>query len=494
MKQLFILTTLLAGSLSALAQDAYDAANFANSDLNGTARYVGMGGALGALGGDLSVMGSNPAGIAIFRKGEVAISGSAVFTNESGQMGHDATRASLDQCGIVFVMPETDNGKNSFRLNFGVNYKKNRNHLSNISAGIDHLDGVLSQTNQLADLANAAYNYNDWSGLLADMSAASDYHDGILAEGTDEEGNFTGYEGIGASSASYKRAAYGSTSQADINVALSMDNRYFFGFSIGVYNINYNRESFYQELGSDGYTYDFTNWYKTEGEGFDVKLGAIIRPVESSPFRIGLAIHTPTWYKLEDSNGASLYFEDSPIAYASNSPYEYNYRTPWKFALSVGHTIGNFLALGAEYELSDPSTCHYEETDGRSSSYFREVNDMCEQMLKAQHTLKLGLEVKPDPAFSIRVGYNFVSSPYKDDAYKVLAYDSYATETDFVNWKATHRVTVGLGYRYRGGYFDVAYQYQAQKGDLYAFDDVSLTPTEIDNNRGQLIATLGFRF
>ena len=480
-------------SLNAMAQDAYDAANFATTDLNGTARFVGMGGALGALGGDLSVMGSNPAGTAIFRKGEVAISGSAIYTNESGQLGHDRARASLDQCGIIFVMPETDNGKSSFRLNFGLNYKKSRNHLSNISTGIDHLDGVLSQTNQIADMANSAYEYNSW-GMLADMSAASSYHDGILAEGYDDDGNFTGYEGIGAASASYQRAAYGSTSQADINVSLAVDNRYFFGISIGVYDINYDRESFYTELGSDGYAYDFTNWYKTEGEGFDVKLGAIIRPVADSPFRIGLAVHTPTWYKLEDRNGSVLYFDDQLIDAQSNSPYEYNYRTPWRFSLSLGHTIGNFFAIGAEYEYADFSTCHYEETDGFNSSYFREINDMNDEMLRGQHTLRLGAEFKPDPAFAIRIGYNYVSSPYKDDAYKVLSYDSYSTETDFVNWKAINRFTVGLGYRYKGGYFDIAYQYQAQKGDLYAFDDTSLQPTEIDNNRGQIMATLGFRF
>jgi hypothetical protein len=57
-----------------------------------------------------------------------------------------------------------------------------------------------------------------------------------------------------------------------------------------------------------------------------------------------------------------------------------------------------------------------------------------------------------------------------------------------------NRFTLGVGYRFKGGYFDVAYQLQSQKGDFYAFDDVDLKPTEIKNNRSQVMATLGFRF
>ena len=104
------------------------------------------------------------------------------------------------------------------------------------------------------------------------------------------------------------------------------------------------------------------------------------------------------------------------------------------------------------------------------------------------------MEVKPTDEFSIRAGYNYVSAPMKDDAYKVIAYDSPFTETDYTNWKGINRFTVGLGYRYKGGYIDVAYQYSGQKGDFYAFDDIDLKPTEIENNRSQVMCTLGFRF
>ena len=56
---------------SASAQTIYDGAKFTQKDLNGTARFVGMGGAMGALGGDISTMGTNPAGIGIYRSNDI---------------------------------------------------------------------------------------------------------------------------------------------------------------------------------------------------------------------------------------------------------------------------------------------------------------------------------------------------------------------------------------------------------------------------------------
>lgn len=476
------------------AQDTYDAARFASSDLNGTAKYVGMGGALSALGGDITVMGTNPAGTALFRKSEVSFTLGAMMTSD-GALGHDATRMSIDNAGIVFATRYGSAGSKGIRfINFGVNYKKNTNFLGNLVTGIDHLDGVFSQTHQIADLANQAYDNNYWDGFLVDMSAPY-YNDkgemefgGIIGE--DE----MGYFGIGADNAEYHRATFGSNSQVDANLSFNVSDKYFFGVSIGAYSIDYTRESFYREEGIDGNIYDFSNWYETKGDGFDLKFGFICRPLEESPFRFGISIHTPTWYDMEDVNGSTLYYNDEYVHSLYTDPFSYSYRTPWKFGLSLGHTIGNYIAIGAEYEFSDLSTAKYSSNGYNEDAYFRMVNDVTKESLKTQSTLKLGLEVKPSDNISVRVGYNYVSSPFEKDAYRTISYDSPFTETDFTNWGETNRFTFGLGFKFKGGYFDLAYQYTAQEGDFYAFDDIDLKPTKIDNNRNQLIGTLGFRF
>lgn len=485
---------ILLNVLPVMAQDTYDAARFSTSDLNGTARFVGMGGALSALGGDISVMGTNPAGTAMFRKNEVSLTLGGVMTSE-GALGHDATRMSIDNAGLVFATRYGSASDNGLRfLNFGVNYKKNTNFLGNLITGIDHLDGVFSQTWQIAKLADMAWEKNNWNGFLVDLSAPY-YNDkgelefgGIIGEDQD------GFLGIGAKEANYHRATFGSNSQVDANISVNIGDKYFFGVSVGAYSIDYTRESFYEELGVDDNHYNFSNWYETRGDGFDVKFGFICRPFEYSPFRFGISVHTPIWYDLEDVNGSTLYYNDEYVHSLSTDPFAYSYRTPWKFGLSLGHTIGDYIAIGAEYEYSDPSTAKYSSNGYNEDDYFRYINAITKEFLKAQNTIKLGLEVKPSEAFSIRVGYNYISTPFEKGAYKEVLFDSPFTETDFINWGDTNRFTFGAGYRFKGGYFDLAYQYTAQEGDLYAFDDIDLKATKIDNNRHQLLCTLGFRF
>ena len=481
------------------AQDSYDAQTFANNDLNGTARFVAMGGALGALGGDISVMSTNPAGTAMYRKSDAAITLSELFI-EKGAMGHDSYRMSLDQGGVVIAF-DMDNPTNKGLqfVNFGVNYQKKRNFFSNQLTDIN-LGGVFSQTFQIADLCNWADMYGYW-GTMADMSASTNTRPGILQEFTvsdvDKDGNpykYTEYEGVAGERAYYERCTYGANVQADINISFNVSDQFFFGASMGIYDIDYSRESFYQELGVDGNFYDFTNWYKTRGDGFDVKLGFICRPIEDSPFRLGVMVHTPTWYRMTDANGSTLYFNDEYLTDAINPEYDYNYRTPWKLGVSLGHTVGNFFAIGAEYEYQDMSTAKYSEIGYGDYEYFRNMNKITEQTLKAQHTLKIGAEFKPIDEFSVRIGYNYVSSPFEKNAFRTIGYDGYYTETDWVNWGDINRFTFGVGYRYKGGYFDLTYQYQGQKGDFYAFDDVELLPIKIENNRSQVMATLGFRF
>ena len=488
MNKYLLLTAFVGVAGVSYAQDSYDAQNFANSDLNGTARFVAMGGALGALGGDVSVMSTNPAGTGLYRGSDAAVSLSGVFTG-SGAMGHDGSRMSLDQGGVLiaFDMDKPTNQGLQF-VNFGVNYQKKRNYLFNQTTDIDNL-GFYSQTYQIADLCNYAYANGYWNGTMADMSAIKNgVHGGILKE--DENG----YSGLPSSKAYFEKATFGANIQADVNLSFNISDQFFVGASIGVYDLDYSRESFYQEAGTDGNNYDFTNWYKTEGDGFDVKLGFICRPIEESPFRFGVTVHTPIWYRLTDANDSYLYYNNEYVSYGSNAEYDYRFRTPWKFGVSLGHTVGKNFAIGAEYEFQDLGSMHYSEVDGYNSDYFRNMNKITEKTLRGQHTLKVGAEFKPIDEFSLRVGYNFVSSPFKKDAFRTIGYDGPYTETDYTNWGAINRFTVGLGYRYKGGYVDLTYQYQAQKGDFYAFDNVNMKPAKIDANRSQLMATFGFRF
>lgn len=483
--------TTMAGAVH--AQDNYDAQQWTNSDLNGTARFVAMGGALGALGGDVSVMSTNPAAIGVYRKGDAAFGLSGLFVDDKA-MDFGRSRLSLDQGGIVLSFDsENPTGRGLQFVNIGMNVQKKRNFFANQVTDIRNLNDMFSQTYQIAALCNMAFQ-QDYYGSLADMSASTDKRDGILYESQGEDGNII-YEGLPAQGAYFEKSTHGYNLQADACVSFNVEDRFFFGASLGMYELDYSRESFYQELGMDGNAYDFTNWYRTTGNGFDVKLGFVCRPIEDSPFRFGVSVHTPTWYSMTDANGAMLYFnEEYYLSSVSNEEYDYRYHSPWKFGLSLGHTVGQWFAVGVECEYQDPSSCRYREFGGGWSDYFYNTNRIMSEVLRGQYTFKVGAEIKPIEEFAIRLGYNHVSSPFKKGAFRTIGYDSVYTETDYTNWGGTDRFTFGLGYRYKGGYIDFAWQYQTSKGDFYAFDDIDLLPTQIKNNRSQLMATFGFRF
>ena len=75
MKRIYLMAASLAlVSSVAMAQETYENTKLIDNNLNGTARYVGMGGAMEALGADLSTIGTNPAGLGLFRKGKVDLS------------------------------------------------------------------------------------------------------------------------------------------------------------------------------------------------------------------------------------------------------------------------------------------------------------------------------------------------------------------------------------------------------------------------------------
>ena len=126
MKKILLLSAIAVSVLEATAQDAlnldtYAGAQLATEDLNGTARYVGMGGAMDALGADISTIGSNPAGIGIFRKNVVSTS-FGLNVQEDGKNFDKGTKtnASFDQLGLVL---STRMGATSY-VNFGFNYHK----------------------------------------------------------------------------------------------------------------------------------------------------------------------------------------------------------------------------------------------------------------------------------------------------------------------------------------------------------------------------------
>jgi len=537
MKKLFFAVLAMAVVLPAAAQDTYESARLLGGDLNGTARYVGMGGAMEALGADISTTSSNPAGIGLFRHSAMSASFGLVSQADAKEFdGRSTSNMSFDQAGFVYSMRMD---RSSF-INFAFNYHKSRN-FNQILSVADHAIHNAS--------SNAITAEKDWQGyysigtsidgyLLGYKSPTSsqrslnfsqlDYlNANVLADEVEFMDNnnrpYSDYVlyGMDADVYNFDRAHRGWINDFDFTLSGNSDDRIYWGVTVGIHDVKYKGYSEYTEGlhfldGTDGGLVSYGDYRKITGTGVDMKFGIIARPVEYSPFRVGLYINTPTWYDLTTENVTALinqsalgenldgtHLEGGDI----ENSYDFRFYTPWKFGLSLGHTIGKNLALGATYEFSDYGASQNRVKDGydyygNEDSYKDNIMKRnTEDVLKGVSTLKVGLEYKPIPEVALRAGYNYVSPAYAENGVRDQTLDSYgvmyASTSDYVNWKATNRFTAGLGCKLGSMNLDVAYQYSTTDGDFYPFQPNltgQVSPASVSNKRHQVLFTLGYTF
>ena len=533
-----LFASLLMASMSAAAQETYQDTKLATDQLTGTARYVGMGGAMEALGADISTISSNPAGVGLFRKSQVSLSAGVIaqgdasnrleYQNAVIEIDGKKSHPTFDQVGIVW----SPKNKGKSYLNLAFNYHKSTD-FGQILMAANSLNGA--SQNKLTAAKNAL-GVAGWTGVDANYGGYKDnsgnYRDGLL--NVTEDGGLAYAE---ANKFLFGQYQHGYIGEYDFNISGSINNRVWLGMTIGLHDVHYNSNSFYTEDLVDGNVSYSSEQLKITGTGFDMKAGIIFRPVEESPFRIGAYVNTPVFYDLTLSgdNDITMDGHEDPATYTNAAgvaqpcyikgdrgqsiDYDFRLNTPWKVGVSLGHTVGNYLALGATYEYAWYDHMDNRVKDGGYYDYwygdYYETSSSDEAMnadtranLKGVSTLKLGAEIKPVDLLSIRLGYNYVSPMFREGAYRDQTLDSNgvytSNSTDYTNWKATNRITCGLGFNYENLTIDVAYQYSFQNGDFYpfmnyydssdaAYDNVA-SATKVSNKRHQLLMTIGYKF
>ena len=550
MKNKYILSALLLlGTTTIGAQETYENTKLIDNDLNGTARYVGMGGALDALGADISVIGSNPAGLGLITKSRAEVSFG--FVSQPGvsafQQGNP-TNASFDQVGFVYVMrnPRGDNSG----LNFAVNYHKSRN-FDYILSAVGDLKNASQNTlsflkaiygRRAEDGTSNFYLETTKNGMIRGTHPFTSqldnlYYNNLMVDHNNavSYSTATGYD--------MQRAHTGYIGTYNVSVSGAISPRFYLGGTIGFHDVHYTGTGEYVEdlvdISNKPLTALMVHDEKTiTGLGGDFKLGAIFLPIENSPFRIGLSVASPTLYRLTINTRAyirhnlraSQSMQHGYSGGTTNESYSFKIDTPWNFGISLGHTVGNYLALGASYNYADYGSMNTRVNEGGgydwyTDSYYENssddtnMNEHTKQTLKGVSTIKLGAEFRPVTNLALRAGYNYISPMYQTNAFKDGTVDSYgsnySTATDYVNWDSTNRFTLGVGYQMKNFNIDLAYQYSAQNGDFHPFMDTygdyyyintatkSLqmdkidnyaNPVKVSNKRHQLLLTLGYRF
>lgn len=515
-----------------MGQGALDALPMTASQLKGTARYTAMGGAFGALGGDISTIKQNPAGLGIYRSSEITVTGSLNFYNNATKTSsrtntNSGFYFSGDNLGFVGTINFRNNALRT--LNFGFAYNNVANFNNSYSADWNNIGSSLTQLIAQQTTAagvlpndmigNSTYNpYSDsWTPWLSILG-----YNAFLINSLGGE-NATQYEGIFSLSnhtsgnARLHNITSGSIDEYDINVSGNISDMLYWGLTLGLTNIDYRIESYYGETlqnallfeedsqgnitqESVNADYELANTLRTNGYGFGVKLGLIFRPV--SFLRVGFAYHSPTYYRLTDTYWAGTDYNVGTHHGTTDNNYtdigisSYEYHSPWRIIGSVAAILGKVGLLSVDYEYTNAKSMGY----GGSNLDYTATNANINNYMTGMSTVRVGGEARILPMLSLRAGYAYESSQLNSSIlnHTLTPEIVEGTLTSYYLPHDAHNISCGIGYRVNNISLDVAYVHRIQKYDIYPFTPFENDPAPLsgvmDLRNNSVKLTIGYKF
>lgn len=545
--RIFQILMLTAIPATAAAQSSIDALTLSDTELRGTSRFMSMAGAFTALGGDLSTLTQNPAGIGVYRGSDVALTLDLSFlSNKSSNIPGGATMNNTHfDANTIGYVGTMNFGSNSVMSTFswGVSYNRLKSFTRNYrGSGIPLQTSMSNYIALMSDgidpenmISKSGYDpYQDsqinWMNILAFNGAITTptivtdnagkvtdiYYDGLFQYDVPAQ---DGKPPIPATTgtAGFKVRERGYADEYNIAFGGNLANVVQWGLDLGITDLTHEQWTSYDEAlqganiraGNEYYDvieegdcdWQIDNWKKTTGTGFNLKFGLILKPVQE--LRIGVAVHTPTWYSMTTSYNANLTYGGSNRVQrdrgTNTAVYDWNLRTPWKLMFGLAGVIGGRGIISADYEYSAYDKMHTSYSYGDFDDY----NDDIATYFRATNTLRLGAEFRVTPQFSLRLGYSYVSSNVKNDAAdnNLEIYTS-GTNLGYTFNQSSNYVTAGLGYRTGGFYVDLAYVNRQRTSTYHCFTPFqdydglwTLAPqAKIKENANQLALTVGYKF
>lgn len=483
-----VLLIILSASAGILAQNVDDALRYSQIFYGGTARFNSMGGAFTAVGGDISTLSQNPAGLGVFRSSEITLSPQLfnikTKSNFFGSTSDVLSKFNLGQAGIVSNLVSNESGLVS--LNVAYSFNKTNNLNQNV-----RIEGK-NTGSSMADYWAAAADNIPTSQLLGNNGAYETFIIDTLPGTNRHYGTVFSHYGENPGSVygqTVRRLITneGYTGEHALSIGGNYENKIFFGLTFGINKINYTGH--YEHLEAANSTYpsgfrDFTyvDHYENTGTGYSIKAGVIIKPIEA--VRIGLAFHSPTWYKINEYfyNNYSSNFTGFDQATFSSDPqrYEYALATPFRALAGVAVQIKKLALLSADYEYVNYSSARFSETGDKFD--YSDKNLELRNSLRPASNIRAGGELRLDKLY-LRAGYGLYGKAFqKGEDNANLSYTALSAGIGF----REQRVSVDLGF--------TNYNYD-QKYFLYPLG-TGFNPAlaELNTNKNMFTLTLGYKF
>jgi hypothetical protein len=464
--------------LTGTAQNIEDVLRYSTENMQGTARFQAMGGAFGALGGDMSALNINPAGSAVFTNSLISITaGNFHQNNEStyfGTLGTEVRNSvDLNQLGGVVVFKSRNSNSPWQKIAFAINYDMVQNFDNDVfitgssDQGIDNYflnfaQGVPFGPLLIQDGEFIEEAYLDIGANLGfrEQQAFLGYYGGIIDPVDDTDQNNTAYVSnalYNNVNQEYFRRTNGYNSKLTFNFSGQYQQNLFLGASLNFHDVLFDQYTEFSERGFDTNSeiqfVNFDNYLRTEGSGFSMSLGAIAKVNEN--VRIGGSYQSPTWYRLLDDTSQRINSDlaDSEIGFIDfdvvNLFEVYRIKTPSKLTASLAIIFGPQGLLSFDYGYQDMAQAELRPTSDPS---FSSENTLIASQLGVVNTFRVGGEYRIDNV-SFRGGYRFEGSPYEDPA---IAGDLEA-------------VSLGIGFNFGGSRLDLAYSRSEQNSQRQLF-------------------------
>lgn len=516
-RNLFIVMAFCVSAYS-FGQGEIDAYRFSKNELSGTARGQAMGGAFGALGGDVTGVAINPAGIGVYRSSEIIFNAGLTFNQTKADFertieSKENTNLSCNNFAYIGYFPLGNDDR--YSLNFGFNYNrlKNFDRKYNVSGKemgsslTDHIAEITAGTQwSFWDTKDQFYTPEHphwlgilgWNSYLINQSENSNEYISILNQGEKVDPHLEVRE-------------KGSIGAYDFTLGTNLDNKIYLGATITYTDISYISSTSYGEDFADNGGFNLSNEYNTEGSGLQVKLGAIFRPTDA--FRFGVSYHSPTWYNLTDYYWAQLSPHDiysnqdelvEPVLTPKDAYHEYKFRTPDVWTLSAAVVLGQAAIISLDYEYKNYGEMNFSE-QYRSGYDFKSENRYINEDFKGTSTIRAGVETRFSPQFSGRWGFAWMQNPY-DSKFRNSEIEV-VTPGTIPNYTFDGNVlylTTGVGFRFTPRfYMDLALSYRTQEDELHFFSPhfydsgklkLDSTPTKLTNSSIKTLATFGYKF
>ncbi|NCD71887.1 OmpP1/FadL family transporter [Mucilaginibacter agri] len=482
-KYLLLAIATVAITKTSFAQYSQDAIRFSGAQTGSTSRIKAVGNAQQAVGGDLSNVSGNPAGLGFFTRSELSITPeynnskvSSSYLGSSNSTSHD--QGNFNNASAVFYTRLNtprgqDKSKGWLSLNYGLSYNRTNDFYQNTYySGINHTSSI---ADYYANLANydVANNYS-LDGYLEGWA----YRQRLI----NNNANANVYEPSTTLGGTQSNAITSSGGQTEMSFSMGANysNKLYLGFGFGITDIRYNSTSIFSEDNTEyvnvhqDYVSNYVRDQVTRGTGFNARFGVIYKPVEA--LRLGATLTTPTWYNIDDNSAEGLntsYTGGQRYTDGASYPASYNLRTPLKVSGGAAVFIGKYGFLTADIDYLDYSSTHLSSGDYDVSL----DNDDIKRNYQSAVNARFGAEARIPGNFFLRGGYGIQGTPYKNGG------------------QDTKTASGGLGYRFGSYYIDATYTHVKGYSTNIPYDLGLDSPVaDLKNEFNNVYLTLGIRF